>query len=276
MRAERVDTLVAGLASVRDAELLAEARSPHASRLLHRILEQPVRERPTERRRSSRTFVAIAVLALAVALSAAALGGPRQIRSWLSGVHGPESPSPAGADVVVASGVSGVPWRIVATPTDQGLCLFLVTGETTGVGSCGYSDIRGALPAELRGDPSARCLATPSTAVPCGSLPRHWVDAVSGSDTADPRFTRRVVFAALAEGVARVDLVLANDEVERARLVRPPEMPLAFYWAELPPGQLVTMVIARDSSGRVLERRVQPWNGNPTGDPRGPRAPRAA
>ncbi len=33
------------------------------------------------------------------------------------------------------------------------------------------------------------------------------------------------------------------------------------------------MGIARDSAGGVLERRVPIWNGNPTGDPEGPRPP---
>jgi hypothetical protein len=274
VRAERIDAIVAGLGSVRDDELLPEARSQQASRLLETILEQPLRANRSERRRPW-ALVAAAVVGLAVILATAALGGPGQIRSWLSGGRDPDAPVPAAADVVVASGVAGVPWRIIATPTDEGLCLFLVTGEKSGAGSCGYSDIRGDLPAELRGDPSTRCLATPTTVVPCGSLPRHWIDADSGGERPDPHLNGTIVFDPVAEGVARIDLVLADGRVERARLVQPPDLPFGFYWAELSHRLLVTMVIARDSSGRILERRVPPWNGNPTGDPEGPKAPRA-
>lgn len=246
-------------------------------RLLETILEEPVRRRRLGRRR--RMIAAAAAVVLAVVLVTTALATVGQVRSWLSGGHGPDFPVPAAADVLIASGFAGVPWRIVATPSDQGLCLFLVTrknGEPSGAGGCGYSDIRGDLPGELRGDPSARCIATPSTAVPCGSLPRHWVDAVSGSGTADARLTSNIVFAAAAEGVERVDLVLADNRTVPARLVTWPHgAPLSVYWAVLPPGQFVTMAIARDASGRMLERRLPAWNGNPTGDPEGPRPPPA-
>ena len=285
-QADHVDQLVARLAPVRDDELVDEVQSPRATALLATILEQPVRSSFPGHRIDPwrpRVIVAAAALVLAAVLSAAALSAVSHIRSWLSGGHGPDFPVPASADVVIASGRVGVPWTIVATPSDQGLCLFLVTrtnGGRAGSGGCGYSDIRGDLPAGLRGDPSARCVATPSTVVPCGSLPRHWVDAVSGSGTADPRLERTIVFAAVAEGVARVDLVLADGRALRARVVARPQIhgPLGFYWAQLPmepreAGRPVTMVIARDARGRVLERRLPPWNGNPRGEPEGRAAP---
>ena len=257
--------VVAALATVRDDELLGEAHSQDAARLLERILEEPLH---TNERPRARAIVAALALGFAVILATGALGGIGPVRSWLSGGHGADFPKPAEADVVVASGVAGKPWRIVATPSDEGLCLFLVTGPQAGSGGCGYLDIRGNLRPNLRGDPSTRCLATPTTPVPCGSLPRHWVDASSGSGS--------VVFAAAAEGVKRVELLLADGEILRTNLVeRPGGLLLSVYWAALPPGQLATMAIARDSRGRVLERRVPPWNGNPTGDPKGPRAQRA-
>jgi hypothetical protein len=259
-----VNELVADLAAVRDSELLAEAESSRAERLLEAILAEPFGSGRAERR-AARLLVAAVALGLAVILAAAALGGVGRIRSWLSGGHGADFPVPAGADVVVASGVAGEPWTIVATPSDQGLCLFLVTRPQAGSGGCGYLDVRGVLRRDLRGDPSTRCLATPTSAVPCGSLPRHWIDADRGS--------KGIVFAPAAEGVQRVELVLADGQILRAKLVeRPGGLPLSVYWAELPPGQVVTAAIARDSTGRVLERRLPPWNGNPTGDPGGPKA----
>jgi hypothetical protein len=281
VRAERITQLVADLSPVRDDELLGEVCSARANGLLTTILDRRVLERTTERRRA-RLLVAATALILAVVLSAAALGAGGHIRSWLTGGHGPDFPVPVGADVVIASGHAGVSWRIVATPSNQGLCLFLVTrtnGEKSGSGGCGYSDIRGDLPPELRGDPSARCLATPTTLVPCGALPRHWIDTAGGSG-GDPHLSRAVVFAPAATGVAAVDIVLADSRRLRAHLVERPRGihgPLSFYWATLPSngGESVpvTMVIARDANGRVLERRVPPWNGNPAGDPNGPAPP---
>ena len=276
MNPDRIDGLVAGLAFIRDDALLVEARSPRASRLLETILEQPPQRPASGRRRA--LVVGLAAVSLAAALAVGALGGAGRIRSWLSGGHGPDFPVPTATDVVIASGVAGTPWSIVATPSDQGLCLFLVTkehGARAGAGSCGYLDIRGELPRDIRGDPSSRCLATPTTVVPCGSLPRHWIDAVSGSDTPDPHLTRTIAFDPVARGVARVDLVLDDGRVEGARLLQPPHLPLGFYWTELPLREVVTMAIARDARGDVLERRVPPWNGNPTGDPEGSRAPPA-
>jgi hypothetical protein len=281
VQADRLDRLVAALAPVRDDELLDEVYSARSSRLLTTVLEHPVREGTTARPRA-RLIVTATAMILAVVLTAAALGAGRHIRSWLSGGHGPDFPVPAAADVVIASGVAGVPWRIVATPSDQGLCLFLVTrinGEKSGSGGCGYSDIRGDLPPELRGDPTARCITTPTTLVPCRALPRHWIDAASGS-TGDPHLTRAVVFAPAATDVAAVDIALTGGRLVRARLIERPNgiYGLSFYWATLPlkgsDSEPVAMVIARDARGRVLERRVPAWNGNPTGDPKGARAPR--
>jgi len=93
-----------------------------------------------------------------------------------------------------------------------------------------------------------------------------------------------------------VEIVLANGGRLQAEVIeRPlgPSVPLNVYWAKLGPehglrllrnanGQLMTCsdglvetVVARDSEGRVLGRRVPAWNGNPTGDPDGQRPPQA-
>src|SRR5438132_12520473 len=120
--------------------------------------------------------------AVVVVVTTAALGVVGHVKSWISGWHDPDVPVPTRPDVVLASGVDGVPWKLIATPTDQGLCLFLVrrAHETLGSGGCGYLDIRGDFPPDLRGDPSEKCIATPTTLAPCGSLPKHWLD-ISGT-----------------------------------------------------------------------------------------------
>jgi hypothetical protein len=157
-----------------------------------------------------------------------------------------------------------------------------------GSAACDYLDLRGDLPTDVRGNSSRPCLASPTEVVPCGSLPRHWIDFPQSTDP-DPHYTgpgkgltRAIVFGVTAAEVASVDLVLTNGKTVRARLVERPEglgAPLNFYWAALPLDdryrrsdeivEPLEMVIARDSEGRVLERRVAAWNGNPTGDPDG-------
>jgi hypothetical protein len=271
-----------GAALVRRREhLVSEARASRA------------RKRQTGRHR----LVALAVaFGLAVLLSTTALGVGQDVVSWLTGSKDVDAPVPTASDVVVASGEAGVPWRIVATPSDQGLCLFTVieaSSDRQGSGNCGYTDVRGDLPPDVRGDPAARCLATPTTVVPCGSLPRHWLSAPGGGGIQAGReggLERVFTYGLLAGDVASVELVLTDGETMHAHVVeRPGGLPVSFYWAALrcplrPFGQgqrecvedagpEVKMAVARDAQGRVLERRAPEWNGNPAGDPDGPAPP---
>jgi hypothetical protein len=243
--------------------------------------------------RRRRLIALAAALVSAVVLSTAAFGVGQDIVSWLAGAKDVDAPVPTASDVVVASGEAGVPWRIVATASDQGLCLFLVievSGERGGSGGCGYRDIRGDLPPDLRGDPASKCLATPTTVVPCGSLPRHWMSAPGSGWDMQGGLERTFARGLLAEGVASVELVLTDGKTVRAHVVeRPDGLPLNFYWAAFPcplrpyreglqecageGGPAIKMTIARDADGQVLERRVPVWNGNPTGDPNGPAPP---
>jgi hypothetical protein len=229
-----------------------------------------------------------AAFALAVVLSTAALGVGRDVASFFGGGHDPDAPVPRAPDVVIASGVAGVPWRILVTTSDRGLCLGLWLKHPTegwiGDAGCGYTDIRGDLAPEVRGDRATKCLATPTKVVPCRSLPLHWIGpfGVGGGSSV---LTRNFAFGPLAEEVAAVDLTLTNGKTIHAHIVERPEgldAPLNFYWATWPytgrttgdaGGPEIQMAIARDSQGRVLERRVPVWNGNPTGDPNGPPLP---
>lgn len=308
----RIDIVMADLASVRDDELVQEAESAGARTLLRRIVDTPfdarepaealaalasesrsglTRNGKTSRGRVGLVAVAAALLT-AVVLTTAALGVGRNVVSWLTGFRDVDAPEPTASDVVVASGEAGVPWRIVATPSDQGLCLYTVievSGERGGSGNCGYTDIHGDLPPDLRGNPSAKCVATPTTLVPCRSLPRHWMSAPGGGGF-QAGLERQFIYGLLAEEVASVELVLTDGEKMRAHIVeRPDGLPLNFYWATLPchlqpaggglqeceedVGPEVEVAIARDVNGQVLERRVPVWNGNPTGDPDGPPPP---
>lgn len=306
-KTNRIDALVASLASVRDDELAGEVRSSRAVTLLATIMETQVdafevaSDRPTlatvpssrwmRRGRIGRRPVGLitlaAALALAAVLSIPALGVGRDLASFFAGWHDPEAPTPTAADVVIASGEAGVPWRIVVTTSDQGLCLglvYLVGGEKAGQAGCGYSDIRGDLPPDVRGDPSTKCLATPTKVVPCGSLPRHWIGPF-GAGGGSSVLNRSFAFGPLAAEVASVELILTNGETVQAHVVEGPEgleAPLNFYWATWPcgsahcgdaSGPVEKLAIARDAEGRVLERRVPIWNGNPTGDPDGPPPP---
>ncbi len=252
--------------------------------------------RPERASTSRRRLTALAAaLALAGILSIPALGVVGTVKSWLAGGHGPDFPVPTAPDVVIASGKTGVAWRLIATPSNQGLCLFLVShvnGQVAGGGGCGYVDIRGDLPPDVRGDPAQKCIATPTALAPCGSLPRHWVDVGRGGSSA-AGFTESLVFGLLAQQVASIELVLTSGETVRGHVVRRPEAlgaPLNVYWAAWPCGSVqpaggglqecregagpeVRMAIARDSAGRVLERRAPSWNGNPSGDPTGPPPP---
>jgi hypothetical protein len=299
--AKRLEGLIAGLAAVRDEELAGAVSSPDAAALFATIVESPIRSRREERRRTGRrrmlAFAAAALLA--AVLSIPAFGVGEEIVSifggWRSEPDYP-APVPSATDVVIASGEHGVGWKLVATRSDQGLCLGLVytstRGEEVGEAGCGYRDLRGDLDPEIRGDPSTKCLASPTEVVPCGSLPHRWIDFPHATEPGlhftgpGQQLTRIIVYGIAAADVHDVDLVLTNGKTVRARVVHEPEglgAPLNFYWVALPLDdgysrslelvQPLEMVIARDSQGRILERRVAAWNGNPTGDPNGPPPP---
>jgi hypothetical protein len=297
--ANRLDAIVSALAPVRDQELVSAVRAPAAVALFATIVDSPVdASTGTRVSRRRRRVVAVAVVAvLAAVLSIPAFGVGDEVVSifdgWRSEPDYP-APVPSASDVVIASGENGVAWKVVVNRSDQGLCLGLVYGsgraEEVGQASCGYVDLRGDLDPEVRGDPSTKCLASPTEVVPCGSLPRRWIDFPYRTDP-NPYFTgpgrdltRIIVVGAAAADVAAVDLVLTNGQTVSARVVERPEglrAPLNFYWAALPLDEgphgdrdmLIEMVIARAAEGRLLERRVPAWNGNPTGDPNGPTPP---
>jgi hypothetical protein len=295
-RADEQTSLVAAIASVRDDDLRGQTASPQARRLLASILDTPL-ENP--RGSGSRRAIAVAIAAFLVAtvLSIPALGVGSRIESLFAGWHDPDAPVPTESDVVIASGEAGVHWKIVATPSDQGLCLGLfyrAGGDSIGSASCGYTDIRGPLPPDLRGDPRSECIATPTALAPCGSLPLHWIDLGGGGESVG--LERRFAFGAIAADVASVDLLLSDGKILRAQVVAEPGwFPLGFYWASWPcpvrpvtegpyrdldlrecretGGPEIKVAVARDAEGRVLERRVSAWNGNPTGDPAGASPP---
>lgn len=303
-KANRLDALIAELAPVRDDELVGEVRSSRAAALLLTIIESPVdaRDRDRSGRGRVRVIAAAAALTLAAVLSIPAFGVGQEIVSLFAGWRDPDAPVPTASDVLIASGEAGVPWKIVATRSDQGLCLGLFSragGDSFGSAGCAYLDIRGDFPPEIRGDPGSRCIGPPTTLapggtlVPCGSLPRHWIDLGGGGNSVG--FDHKFAFGPLATEVASVDLVLTDGGTVRAHVVEQPEgLPLNFYWAAWPcpvrpvltgpyAGEGlqecaedrpdVKMAVARDAAGRVLERRVPGWNGNPTGDPDGPPPP---
>jgi hypothetical protein len=234
-------------------------------------------------------WVAVVAVVAAVILSTAALGVARDVASFFAGWHDPDAPVPTASDVVIASGVAGVPWRILATTSNQGLCLGLWFEHPAegwiGAAGCGYRDIRGDLPPEVRGDPATKCAATPATRlVPCGSLPLHWIGpfGVGGGSSV---LTKTFAYGPLAAEVTSVELLLTDGQTVQAHVVEEPEgldAPLNFYWATWScsssacvdgAGPEIKIAIARDAAGRVLERRVPIWNGNPTGDPNGPPRP---
>jgi hypothetical protein len=191
--------------------------------------------------RPARPLAIAAVIAFACVLSIPALGVIRSVESWISTWRDPHPPVPVGPDFVVASGVAGSPWKIVATRTDQGLCLFLLTGAATGFGGCGARDI-----------------------------PPHAIGAL-GFGTKEPGLDRIFEFGPLAPEVSSVELRLRDGRTLHARVVessKEPGAPEKFYWASWN-GSQIAVAIARDADGHAIERRVPSWNGNPTGDPDG-------
>jgi hypothetical protein len=299
-----IDALIAELAPVRDDELVGEVRSSAAAALLVSVLELPVRARGRRRGgpHRSRVVALVAAVGVAAVLSIPAFGVGEEIVSLFAGGRDPGAPVPTASDVLIASGEAGVPWKIVATRSDQGLCLGLfhrAGDDLLGSAGCGYTGIRGDLPPDVRGDPATRCIGPPTalapggTLVPCGSLPQRWIGL--GGAGISVGLEHRFAFGPLAEEVTRVDLILTDGRTVRAHVVEQPEgLPLNFYWAAWPcplqpvldgpyageglqecteAGPVVKVAIARDAAGRVLERRVPAWNGNPTGDPDGPPPP---
>jgi hypothetical protein len=304
----RLDALVAQLAPVRDDELVHEACSPAAVALVATIAEAPFEDRwdasPGPRRRRALAFAAAVVVA--AVLSIPAFGVGEKIVSLFAGWKDPDAPVPTASDILIASGEAGAQWKLVATTSDQGLCLGFfhrLGGDRFGSAGCGYVGVRGDLPRDVRGDPAATCLGPPTasdpggTLVTCGSLPKHWIDGVDSGGGSAVGLEANFVAGVLAKEVASVELLLTNGETLAAQVVkRPGGLPLNVYWATWPcsrirpvqeglyegaslcvrEGALIEMAIARDADGRVLERRVPAWNGNPTGDPDGPPPPSSA
>jgi hypothetical protein len=191
--ANRLDVLVAQLAPVRDEQLLGEARSARAAGALASILETPVEARVPDRasRRRPRVLAFLAAAVAAAVLSIPAFGVGEEIVSFFAGWKDPDAPVPTASDILIASGEAGARWKLVATTSDQGLCLGLfhrVGGDRFGSAGCGYIDVRGDLPRDVRGNPASTCLGPPTasepggTPVPCGSLPKHWIGQVGSGD----------------------------------------------------------------------------------------------
>jgi hypothetical protein len=274
-RIDSLEDLVRRSARVRDEDLVPLADAPAAKALFEDIVSRPYvgtdsllhstsefrRVGPRRRRgRSGRRSVAkialAAALALAMVLSVPAFGVVQHVKSWLSDLKGPDEPVATAPDVVIASGVDGQRWKIVATQTDQGLCLFLLTqqfGEQAGLGGCGWAS-------DIRGYGSADDL--------------HWIAGGNGSGHIGS-LNRIITYGVAAEDVASVELELANGRTVPADLVQRPkgiDAPLNFFWVELGPQDgaelskdggvlepqlpLVHALIARDSAGDVLERRI--------------------
>jgi hypothetical protein len=298
----QIDGLIRSLGADTPVADRAEQEAVDAARrtLRAELAAAKRRRRPQTRRR--RLIVLFAALALA-GISVPAFG---VAKGWfggaeIEGISGSAPPQLTSAPIVVASGEPEESWAIAIARSNQGLCLNVDVGdeqfdnENYRLGDCGYSDIRGHLPPDVRGDPSSPCIGTTGP-VPCGSRPDYWV-AIRGSFFV-PTAKRTIVVGAAAAEVASVDLILANGETMQAEVVERPlgsGIPLNVYWAQLGreqglevapkslsaegepmacnAGELVEEVVARDSQGRVLGRRVPAWNANPTGDPNGPHSP---
>jgi hypothetical protein len=243
------------------------------------------------RRRLTALFALVAVAGAAVPAYGVA-------SRWLSGgsevegVRGSAAPQLTSPPRAIASGGPTETWTIVAARSDQGLCLNVDLGAAHldrrqyRLGDCGFTDVRGDLPADVRGNPSAPCIGL-TALVPCGDRPEFAV-AVRSWGTFVPEARRSIVVGVAASDVAAVQLELTDGLHVRARLAsRPlgPDVPLNVFWAELgagrhltscDAGELVEEVVARDSHRNVIGRRVPAWNANPTGDSAGPHRPSGA
>jgi hypothetical protein len=189
------------------------------------------------------------------------------VNSWINSWKGPDVPIATAHDVVIATGVNGVSWKIVATQTDHGLCLFTVytyEGDRMGTGGCGWGT-------DVIGYPSASPHGYGSDGEEL-----HWVEGSNGSGYS-AGLTRRIVEGVAGTDVANVDLLLADGQTIDANVVEQPDginTPVTFWWAVLPkwlsgvdlssnsedPGAKditpVHAMIARDASDQVLERRI--------------------
>ena len=298
----QIDGLIRSLGADTAVADPAEQKAVDAARrtLRAELAAEERRPRPHNRRR--RLIVVFAALALA-GVSVPAFG---VATGWfggaeIEGIRGSAPPQLTSPPIVVASGELKESWVIAIARSDQGLCLNVDVGdeqfesENYRLGDCGYTDIRGHLPPDVRGDPSAPCIGQ-TALVRCGSRPDNWV-AIRGSFFV-PTAEQTIVVGAAAAEVASVDLILASGETMQAEVVERPlgsDTPLNVYWAELGreqglevapksrsaegepmacnAGELVEEVVARDSQGKVLGRRVPAWSANPTGDPNGPHSP---
>jgi hypothetical protein len=269
-----IDQLVRSSAVTTDVELTPLVDSSAARTLFEGIVSTPypsaVRDRlvayaPSTRRvpaRRRRLVIALVAAVAVVILAVPAAGVVRSVASWLTGGHGPDFPVPTGDDIVLASGISGVPWRIVASSTDQGLCVFVVHGSkegTAGSGGCGWSS-------QPFGPGNGE-----------GGLHKVTFDNWSGWDSAfDPDV---IGWGFATKDVASVDLVLTYGGTTHADVIDTPtglDGPPRFFWAAVPcppsvtcgdgPG-LVREIIARDAAGNVLEGR------DVTGSPKDESAP---
>jgi hypothetical protein len=205
--------------------------------------------RPASRRRH-RMIAALVAAAAVLVLAVPAVGVVRSVASWLSGGHGPGFPIPTGDDVVLASGVDRTPWRIIASLTDQGLCVNVIHDSqegASGSGGCGWSS-RPFGPANGEGD-------------------LHKVTFVNWGGW-DAAFTPDVIGWGFAtQDVASVDLVLTYGGTAKADVIDTPaglDAAPRFFWAAVscPPAiacgdgpGLVREIVARDAAGNVLERR---------------------
>jgi hypothetical protein len=299
----QIDDLIRTLGADTPAADRAEQNAVEAARrMLRAALAAEDRRFPVgrRRRRALMLFAALALTGIAVPAFGVAKGwfGAGAV---FEGVRGSAPPQLTSQPVVVLSGEPEESWAIEIARSNQGLCLNVDGGddqfdnENYRLGDCGYADVRGHLPPDVRGDPSAPCIGT-TALVPCGSRREYWV-AIRGSVFV-PDAERAIVVGAAAAEVASVELILANGKAVHAEVVERPlgaDVPLSIYWAELGreqglevtprsrsaegepmacnAGELVEEVVARDSKGKLLGRRVPRWNANPAGDPNGPHRP---
>jgi hypothetical protein len=212
--------------------------------------------RRTSALRGRRLVLSAAAAVLLLAVPASALAP--KVASWLNGSMDPDAPVATAPDVVIATGTSGVDWKLVATDSDRGLCLVLTytyDGDQFVDGGCGGwgEDIYGVPNASPLGHGTA-------------GQTLHWVEGTPGGSSS-AGLTRAIVKGVAAKDVASVELMLQDGRVVEANLIEQPDgiaEPVNFWWAELqrhvegqqrtePP---VHALVARDATGRVLERRV--------------------
>jgi hypothetical protein len=291
----QIDHLISSLGEVTPTADESEDEPLRAARRVLRAAIATERARRARRRRGRAIALFAALAIIGVAVPALGVVGDGWIpHGEIEGVRGSADPKLTGPPVVVASGEPEHPWKIVIARSNQGLCLNVDVGdqqfssEKHRLGNCGYSDVRGDLPSDVRGDPSAPCIGL-SVLMPCGSRPKTWLQMRAGVFVAEA--ARVILVGAAAAEVASVEIILANGETLHAEVAERPlgrDVPLNVFWAELGPehglrllGQLPcegddwAMAIARNADGHVLGRRARAWNGNPSGDPAGPRPPRS-